>query len=527
MTHPMTAFMAFYHANKTEDWTCNNLVEYYRDKSETKDWKKVLDWIKKDLIRVTRNAAPHCAVNLTQISDVQHHDLFMNIDFKFQKALSSESSPDIRKYFSQIRSEQNEQDQRPRTPEHRIYSSGASDAFVTPWNREDKSDNDESQELCDSDSDPISDHKLPDELSEELKGLNASELSIRNTLLEIFHQNQFKDLKLVKTLMSSNFLNGIIDVSDANFKKMILSELIKLNEGQQWFDKVLSKHTWVLTPEFINYCNQFTDDVCNRMQLPTLVRKSFVTGRFDPFVHEGHDIVQDIMKHFSVRLEAPCNINSKASKLERTYAIDTIIYIMNRIFRMHFDVLDGNWIEILIGDTKSHKIDGVLKAFQTKKFRQTIIIIEFSHGQYASADKETDDQVKLSRNAKRILNKLIDRVSCEHARVYTIQSINGNINIKYMVRPLPSIYLYEEFVSIKIPTTFDDMEEFAKSMSTLMDFQTDVLRTVKLMNKKPVEDKKVYKSEVKTTPKKKKDHNNISPSYPDSPCPGSPGEDLI
>ena len=40
-----------------------------------------------------------------------------------------------------------------------------------------------------------------------------------------------------------------------------------------------------------------------------------------------------------------------------------------------------------------------------------------------------------------------------------------------MVRPLPSIYLYEEFVSIKIPTTFDDMEEFAKSMSTLMDFQ--------------------------------------------------------
>ncbi|GES89415.1 hypothetical protein GLOIN_2v1776381 [Rhizophagus clarus] len=503
MTHPMTAFMAFYHANKTEDWTCNNLVEYYRDKSETKDWKKVLDWIKKDLIRVRISTISQLN-NLTG-SSTQNFDNCRISSGKRdrektesastrskKKALSSESSPDIRKYFSQIRSEQNEQDQRPRTPEHRIYSSGASDAFVTPWNREDKSDNDESQELCDSDSDPISDHKLPDELSEELKGLNASELSIRNTLLEIFHQNQFKDLKLVKTLMSSNFLNGIIDVSDANFKKMILSELIKLNEGQQWFDKVLSKHTWVLTPEFINYCNQFTDDVCNRMQLPTLVRKSFVTGRFDPFVHEGHDIVQDIMKHFSVRLEAPCNINSKASKLERTYAIDTIIYIMNRIFRMHFDVLDGNWIEILIGDTKSHKIDGVLKAFQTKKFRQTIIIIEFSHGQYASADKETDDQVKLSRNAKRILNKLIDRVSCEHARVYTIQSINGNINIKYMVRPLPSIYLYEEFVSIKIPTTFDDMEEFAKSMSTLMDFQTDVLRTVKLMNKKPVEDKKTH-----------------------------------
>ncbi|CAG8725168.1 9644_t:CDS:2, partial [Acaulospora morrowiae] len=130
-------------------------------------------------------------------------------------------------------------------------------------------------------------------------------------------------------------------------------------------------------------------------------------------------------------------------------------------------------IEILTRDTKSHKIDGVLKVFQTKKFTQTIIIMEFSYGQYASEDKDTDDQVKLSCNAKRILNKLLDKVPCEKARVYTIQSVNGNISIKYMVRPLPSIYLYEEFVSIKIPMTFDDMEEFAKSMQTLMDFQNN------------------------------------------------------
>ncbi|CAG8783280.1 27258_t:CDS:2, partial [Dentiscutata erythropus] len=518
---------------------------------DKKNWKKILDWIKKDLVRVTSFDSEFnmtCKEKAREILDnwkdwITSYDDFINSDDTHaplvnmnmrvntikqlnslagastqnidsrrttsgkryrnreetekaptqlkKKTLSSGSStegPDIRNYFfSQIRTEQNEQDQRPRTPNmkfiHQVH-------LAFPCRLGTESDNDESQEPCDLDIDPISDHKLPDELCEEMKGLNASELLIRNKLLEILHQNQFKDLKSGKTLMSSNFLNGIIDVSDANFKTMIKSELNKLNEGQQWFDKVLSKQTWILTPEFTNYRNQFTDDVCNRMQLPTLVRKSFVTERFDPFVHEGHDIAQDIMKHFSVRLEAPCNIYSKASKLERTYAIDTIIYVMNRIFRMHFDVLDGNWIEILTSDTKSHKIDGVLNVFQTKKFRQTIIIIEFSHSQYASADKETDDQVKLSRNAKRILNKLLDRVSYEQARVYTIQSINGNINIKYMVRPLPSIYLYEEFVSIKIPTTFDDMEEFAKSMSTLMDFQTDVLQTVKLMNKKPIEGKK-------------------------------------
>ncbi|CAB4423614.1 unnamed protein product [Rhizophagus irregularis] len=359
---------------------------------------------------------------------------------------------------------------------------------MSSWSREDENSNEELQELCDSDNNPISDH----ELSEELNGLGAIELTIRNTLLEILNQYQSEDFRSGKTLMNSNFINGIIDLTNGNVKNLIRSKLGELNEGQQWFDRVLNKKKWTSTTEFNNYCSQFTDEVCNRIQFPTLVRKSFVTGRFDPFVHEGHDIVQDVMKHFSVRLEAPINMNSRASKLERTFAIDTIIYVMNRVFRMHFDVLDENWIEILTNDTKSHKIDGVLKVFQTKKCRQVIIIIEFSHGQYASTDKDTDDKVKLSRNAMRILNKILDKVPCKNARVYTIQSVNERIDIKYMVRPLPSIYLYNEFVSLKIPTSFDDMEKFAKDMSILMDFQVDVLWTIKLMNKEPIENEKNF-----------------------------------
>jgi hypothetical protein len=52
MTRQTSIFMAFYHVVKVEDWTCTNLVKYYRSKMEQKDWKKVLDWIKKDLIKV-------------------------------------------------------------------------------------------------------------------------------------------------------------------------------------------------------------------------------------------------------------------------------------------------------------------------------------------------------------------------------------------------------------------------------------------------------------------------------------------
>ncbi|CAG8608536.1 20013_t:CDS:2 [Gigaspora rosea] len=51
------------------------------------------------------------------------------------------------------------------------------------------------------------------------------------------------------------------------------------------------------------------------------------------------------------------------------------------------------------------------------------------------------------------------------------------------MRPLPSVYLFEEFGTIKIPTTFDDMEQFSEDISVLMNFQVDVLATIKALNK--------------------------------------------
>ena len=100
--------------------------------------------------------------------------------------------------------------------------------------------------------------------------------------------------------MTSTFLNGIIDLTDADMKQQIKSTLHE--EQQSWLDQVLRKQAWKPTPKFEEYCDQFTRDVCNRVQVPNLVRKSFVKGRFDPFFDEGHDIAQDIMKHLYVFL---------------------------------------------------------------------------------------------------------------------------------------------------------------------------------------------------------------------------------
>ncbi|CAH1759365.1 7172_t:CDS:2, partial [Entrophospora sp. SA101] len=134
-----------------------------------------------------------------------------------------------------------------------------------------QSSNEESQEYQYLDDDPTSDCELPNELSEEINGLNANELSIRNTLLEILHQYQSKDVESDKILISLNFINGIIDITNVNVKKIVQSKLSELNEGQQWFDQVLNKKTWTPTSEFINYCNQFTDDMCNHIEFTTLV----------------------------------------------------------------------------------------------------------------------------------------------------------------------------------------------------------------------------------------------------------------
>ncbi|GES94115.1 hypothetical protein RCL_jg27565.t2 [Rhizophagus clarus] len=44
--------------------------------------------------------------------------------------------------------------------------------------------------------------------------------------------------------------------------------------------------------------------MCDRIHIPVLVRESFVEkGLFISYIHEAHDIAQQILTHFSVRLE--------------------------------------------------------------------------------------------------------------------------------------------------------------------------------------------------------------------------------
>ena len=87
-------------------------------------------------------------------------------------------------------------------------------------------------------------------------------------------------------------------MTDASMKQYIQS---KLNEEQWlWLNQILKKQTWDQTSEFKDFCSQFTEDSCDCVQVPSFVRKSFVVGQFDPFLHEGHDITQCIMTHLYV-----------------------------------------------------------------------------------------------------------------------------------------------------------------------------------------------------------------------------------
>ena len=100
--------------------------------------------------------------------------------------------------------------------------------------------------------------------------MDANDTLIRNIFLKVLHQFRSKDLESGKSIMDSNFLNVIIDITDSRVKESIRS---KLNEGQQtWLNEVLEKQTWDVTPEFKDYCSQFTEDTCDRVHTSASIR---------------------------------------------------------------------------------------------------------------------------------------------------------------------------------------------------------------------------------------------------------------
>jgi len=112
---------------------------------------------------------------------------------------------------------------------------------------------------------------------------------------------------------------------------------------------------------------------------------------------------------------------------------------------------------------------------------------------------------------------LLQSIPKDIARVYLIQSVNGLIKINYLVRPLSSIYILQLFTCIKIPVSFDDFEQFAKNIVYLMEWQVDVLSTVRKMNKVTTGNTRNHIISVQDTPEKKKEAEKNQPSSPKSP----------
>ena len=56
---PRTPFMLFYHTTAVKEWTCDNIVAYYRinTKSGRRMKKKLLDYIKKDIQKIANSTS--------------------------------------------------------------------------------------------------------------------------------------------------------------------------------------------------------------------------------------------------------------------------------------------------------------------------------------------------------------------------------------------------------------------------------------------------------------------------------------
>ncbi|CAG8529982.1 16513_t:CDS:2 [Cetraspora pellucida] len=111
--------------------------------------------------------------------------------------------------------------------------------------------------------------------------------------------------------------------------------------------------------------------------------------------------------------------------------------------------------------------------------------------------------------------------------------IDGYIKVEYLMRPLPGVYILDKFTEIKIPESFDEFEAFAEKFTELMNFQADVLSTVRSFNKsiQTKENIHIFTTSVNDTPQKgppkKQEISEYQPSSPRSLCPGDPESPLM
>ncbi|CAG8786885.1 4112_t:CDS:2, partial [Dentiscutata erythropus] len=150
----------------------------------------------------------------------------------------------------------------------------------------------------------------------EIGDLTQEEAEIRNKLLAVLNDYQDKAKVSGATYMNSVCLNGILDLSNEeiyeNVKKIF--EINQLN----WLEKVIEKKIWKPTLEFTQYVEQFTKNTCTRAEVPSLVRKSYILGRFDLCHHESHDIAQQILMHLSMLYGDELRDNLHLTSVEET-----------------------------------------------------------------------------------------------------------------------------------------------------------------------------------------------------------------
>ncbi|GBC21114.2 hypothetical protein GLOIN_2v1766100 [Rhizophagus irregularis DAOM 181602=DAOM 197198] len=79
----------------------------------------------------------------------------------------------------------------------------------------------------------------------------------------------------------------------------------------------------------------------------------------------------------------------------------------------------------------------------------------------------------------KIKKENLKRTMCHREDTNLLGTICYYLKIEYLIRPLPSVYLLERFMCTKVPETFDDFEKFSKDMAQLINWQADVLFTVK------------------------------------------------
>ncbi|RUS32818.1 hypothetical protein BC938DRAFT_474164 [Jimgerdemannia flammicorona] len=256
------------------------------------------------------------------------------------------------------------------------------------------SENDDDDNLNESDYDDYSDESDYDDYSDESDDdSEPSELNIGDDLKEdegnLGLAPIFRKILLDKHTKHPDKMASLNDMFDFEDKALTdsLVNLLPRTDRESLLESLQIQKDYEIPNEVLQYQKQLHNAKSIREMRQAQRKKIISPEEFDPTLHADLFYLEETYSNIISYFEAPVNILNDPSQNERSIAPKIIIPIIDRLFRMHSDLLTTYWLEKLPASTKDDPdveqrtklVDGLILC-PLSTHRHDAMVMEFSGG---------------------------------------------------------------------------------------------------------------------------------------------------